>query len=211
MLIRVLYGVSLSWVVKQVPLALESFQMLMFLEGHPLKGFLRVTGIELGSESWPHHFSGSSSLGGPFKVSKNLSFLLWNKSEGWYHQFVITRCDHVCKGSWLQVKYCTNVKNYYCALISLKVFTCKRLLYTHLTCVCMCVESFHQHNVRGLDYFIILLMQWVLLFIQWSSAYHVPHIFLGAEDKRINTIDNIFALTRCLHSCEGVGLGEETQ
>ena len=27
----------------------------------------------------------------------------------------------------------------------------------------------------------------------------------------INTIDNVLPLTWCLHSCEGTGLGEETQ
>ena len=39
----------------------------------------------------------------------------------------------------------------------------------------------------------------------------MPGIFLGDEDKMINTIDNVLPLTWCLHSCEGTGLGEETQ
>lgn len=39
----------------------------------------------------------------------------------------------------------------------------------------------------------------------------MPGIFLGDKDKMINTIDNVLPLTWCLHSCEGTGLGEETQ
>lgn len=31
----------------------------------------------------------------------------------------------------------------------------------------------------------------------------MPGIFLGDEDKMINTIDNVLPLTWCLHSCEG--------
>ena len=89
-----------------------------------------------GCESRPHHLLFLSSSGCPSKVSKNLSFLLWNKSDGCYHLFGITRWDHVCKGSWLYAKYCTNVKSCYHALISPKVFMCKRLSCIHS---CMCV------------------------------------------------------------------------
>ena len=38
----------------------------------------------------------------------------------------------------------------------------------------------------------------------------MPGIFLGDDDKIINTIDNVLPLTWCLHSCEGTGLEEET-
>lgn len=31
------------------------------------------------------------------------------------------------------------------------------------------------------------------------STYYVPGIFLGAEDKVVNTINNVFALMWCLH------------
>ena len=142
---------SLEWWNMGETLALKPLQMLMFLEGCSLKSFWNMISIELGFEFSPHHLLFLSSSSCPFKVSKNLSFLLWKKSDGCYHLFGITKWDHVCKSSWLHATYCTNVKSCYCALISPKVFMCKRLpcIYSLWVCVCLYIESFHQHQRQG--------------------------------------------------------------